>query len=365
MATQLEMNQPLRNNRAASGFSSDRAKLVRSFLPKKSAETIEFGGFRSTQKSDCTFEGWITDKYMAELLELVQSKFQYKVEIYPEKLSVHGDRIKSWTIRPACSELATAVVWYNATASRYEIMSLRIYRDRRLLSEHCSEPEDYMLAASNNVKKAASIIAGLSPYSLSEVCKYAAHCMHSEMWGMESKLDRDEDKLYRDFYINDLGNDEVRKEILSILALGKRGEPITIAPESRLMVRYTDFLQQLTALKDKQGYLGKRDFMYVVRSSITGIVLCAYRNVKGGNHFHDPYEDAHMVSFKSFDSVPAEIKRAVMTLESLERGTDGVAANVGMIGKPTNVFCHEACGFLISTDFINEFCKLDAGVVHG
>lgn len=361
MATQLVMNQPLRNSRVTSMFSGDKARLMPSFLPKKSAETIEFAGFRSEQQSDCTFEGWITDKYMAELLGLVQSKFQYKVEIYPEKLSVHGDRIKRWTIRPTCSELATAVVWYNAAASRYEIMSLRIYRDRRLLSEHCpTEYEQTMLAASSNVKKAASIIAGLSPYSLSEVCKYAADSMYLEMWGMETKLDREEAKLYRDFYTNDLGDDVVRKEVLSILELGKRGEPVTIAHESRIMVRYTDFLQKLTALKDKQGYLGKRDYMYVARSSVTGIVICAYRKDK-----YDASENVHMVSFKSFDSVPAEIKRAVMTLESLERDTNGVAANVGMIGKPTNVLCHEACGFLISTDFINEFCKLDAGVVHG
>ena len=119
------------------------------------------------------------------------------------------------------------------------------------------------------------------------------------------------------------------------------------------------YVEERDRLQEKQEHAGEQGDMYMLRSFTTGNVACVYRSPSEG------YDDIHKVLYKSFDDVPVEIKRAVMTLESVERTGRGVANGVGQIGNPVEVLCKEACGFLVPMDFIKEFIQLPAESVHG
>jgi hypothetical protein len=44
-----------------------------------------------------------------------------------------------------------------------------------------------------------------------------------------------------------------------------------------------------------------------------------------------------------------------MTLETVERDDEGHAKNIGVIKPDYEVFCKEACAFMVPTDFVYKF----------
>ena len=345
-------------------WEDDREKTINEFLPMTEAEVEErFGGRKVSErvseqmdKYGYAFNDWEVRPEMHALLLLVRSKFNYLVDMYP--IDFYIDAAIKWAIRPKRSELCTAVVWYDENTERFEIMSLRIKRERSLSNPSCREHETKFVTAAKSIEKTATIIASLRPYDLTEVSKYVVNKLKDRVEDMTDTISAEIRAAYNNF-CTELAQRSCQDELYDLLNKAKLGEAVTFAPEGRLMLKYNKYVEERDRLQEKKEHAGEQGDMYMLRSFVTGNVACVYRSPSEG------YDDVHKVLYKSFDDVPVEIKRAVMTLESVERTGKGVANGVGQVGNPVEVLCKEACGFLVPMDFIKEFIQLPAESVHG
>lgn len=347
-----------------SAWEEDRERTINEFLPMTEAEVEErFGKHKVSERASeqmnkygYAFNDWEVRPEMHALLLLIRKKFNYLVDIYPIDFSING-AIK-WAIRPKRSELCTAVVWYDELTERFEIMSLRIKRERSLSNPSCRDHETKLVTAAKSIEKAAAIIASLRPYDLTEVCKYTVNKLKDRVEDMTDAISAEIRAAYNNF-CTELAQRGCQDELYDLLNRAKLGEAVTFAPEGRLMLKYNKYVEERDRLQEKKEHAGEQADMYMLRSFTTGNVACVYRPSDVD------YDEIHKVLYKSFDDVPIEIKRAVMTLESVERNSSGVAKGVGQVGDPAEVLCKEACGFLVPMDFINEFTQLSTEVVHG
>ena len=302
---------------------------------------------------------WGSPARMQELADHVRSKFNYMVDIHPARQGTPDYRSNtlpsdSIAIRPRNSNLYTAIAWWNESMQRYEIMSLRILKERRMVSSLVrKDVQEYLVTAVKDAKRGASVISGLRPYNDNEI---ATALVRSILYPVVQIALAPQKELYvarRSFRLP-LDSEEMAIEILSMLDAIKENRNVHLAEDSPLLARYSTYDAERKAIQEKQGYVGEQApilmFKSVVNNSV--VIVCTDDAALGTDGYGDPSLDiektnVYITSYRDFNSVPTEIQRAVMTLEVAETNNMGIAKGVGVLGRPENTLCLDSCGFVI------------------
>jgi len=334
-------------------YGEEKQTVNGSYIPKTDEELKEFE--RESWGEDSArykFGKYKTTEKTIILLKLIQEKFNYAVDIHP--MATHndaymGEHIRKWSIRPRRSNLYTAHVWYNSDECRYEIESLRIKRQRRLSTSCVSTyDQERTINAINDAKRAASFVAGLRPYGDDELAEHVADILSPLVWEMVESYDDELKGLFSNFR-TDAVSRSCAREILNMLYEMEEGKPPTLSEDSALRETFIKYRDARNAVLAKQEHAGDRSVMCMMRSTVTGKIVCIHKAQRS------PYDEVQVQTFDDFEGLPVEIQRAVMTLETVERDDDGCAKNIGVIRPDYEVFCKEACAFMVPTDFVYKF----------
>ena len=283
---------------------------------------------------------------LQELREEILSKFNYMVDVFlmtPVQIAV----------RPKRSNLNTAIVAWHENESRYEILSLRIFRDRRLSSSVVTRDDEYRVIAVKDAKRAASFVAGLAPYSDKEMAEYVCHGLLSEITGIIGKDNKQLDEAFRNFRWG-MNGDMPAKEILRILDSLKQNIPIHLEEDSELLNNYTKFDAERKAIEEKKEHTGELAPMFMLRSSVNKNIILVTREL---GIDRTTRSEVYAKSYDSFDDLPREVQRVVMTLEVKERNNVGVAEGVGIIPQGWFELGGECCGFVVEKEFQQKFME--------
>ena len=283
---------------------------------------------------------------LQELREEILSKFNYMVDVFlmtPVQIAV----------RPKRSNLNTAIVAWHENESRYEVLSLRIFRDRRLSSSVVTRDNEYRVVAVKDAKRAASFVAGLAPYSDKEMAEYVCHGLVSEVAGIIGKDNKQLDEAFRNFRWG-MNGDMPAKEILRILDSLKQNIPIHLEEDSELLNNYTKFDAERKAIEEKKEHTGELAPMFMLRSTVNKNIILVTRELGIDRNTRS---EVYAKSYDSFDTLPREVQRVVMTLEVKERNNIGTAEGVGIIPKGWFELGGECCGFVVEKEFQQKFME--------
>jgi hypothetical protein len=283
---------------------------------------------------------------LQELREEILSKFNYMVDVYlitPVQIAV----------RPKRSNLNTAIVAWHENESRYEVLSLRILRDRRLSSSTVTRDDEYRVVAVKDAKRTASFVAGLAPYSDKEMAEYVCHGLVSEVAGIIGKDNKQLDEAFRHFRWGMDGNTPA-KEILHILDSLKQNIPIHLEEDSELLNNYTKFDAERKAIEEKKEHTGELAPMFMLRSTVNKNIILVTRELGTDRYTRS---EVYAKSYDSFDALPREVQRVVMTLEVKERNNVGLAEGVGIIPQNWFELGGECCGFVVEKEFQQKFME--------
>lgn len=335
-------------------FYGDEKQTVNgSYIPKTDEELKGFE--RESWGEDSArymFGNYKTTDMMINLLKLIQEKFNYAVDIHPmttHKDEYMGEHIRKWSIRPRRSNLYTAHVWYNSDECRYEIESLRIKRQRRLSTSCVSTyDQEKTINAINDSKRAASFVAGLRPYGDVEIAEHVADILSPLVWEMVESYGDELKGLFSNFRTDAVSRGCAR-ELLDMLYQMDEGKSPTLSEDGALRETFIKYRDARNDVLAKQEHAGDRSAMCMMRSTITGKIVCIHKALRS------PYGEVHIQTFDDFEDLPVEIQGAVMTLETVERDGEGHAKNIGVIKPDYEVFCKEACAFMVPADFVHKF----------
>ena len=283
---------------------------------------------------------------LQELREEILSKFNYMVDVYlitPVQIAV----------RPKRSNLNTAIVAWHEDESRYEVLSLRIFRDRRLSSSVVTRDDEYRVVAVKDAKRTASFVAGLAPYSDKEMAEYVCHGLVSEVAGIIGKDNKQLDEAFRHFRWGMDGNTPA-KEILRILDSLKQNIPIHLEEDSELLNNYTKFDAERKAIEEKKEHTGELAPMFMLRSTVNKNIILVTRELGTDRYTRS---EVYAKSYDSFDALPREVQRVVMTLEVKEKNNVGLAEGVGIIPQGWFELGGECCGFVVEKEFQQKFME--------
>lgn len=286
---------------------------------------------------------------LQELREEILSKFNYMVDVFlitPVQIAV----------RPKRSNLNTAIVAWHENESRYEVLSLRILRDRRLSSSIVTRDDEYRVVAVKDAKRTASFVAGLAPYSDKEMAEYVCHGLVSEVAGIIGKDNKQLDEAFRNFRWG-MNGDMPAKEILRILDSLKQNIPIHLEEDSELLNNYTKFDAERKAIEEKKAHTGELAPMFMLRSSVNKNIILVTRELGIDNNIRSEVSEVYAKSYDSFDDLPKEVQRVVMTLEVKERNNIGTAEGVGVIPENWFELGGECCGFVVEKEFQQKFME--------
>lgn len=310
-----------------------------------------------------TTEEFRRNAELVSLSKLVRAKFRGSVDIYFPTVN----RLASYTgnalattynsqviaIRPHDSNLATAIVkWDASTASRkgwYTIYSPRVKKVRRLLRAtedgNGVYPLAGMVTAVQDCKRAASFISGLASYGDTEMASFVADqlggIVRDDIGAGKAKLSR----LFLEFR-SVLNRPPIATEILQILDCVMQNRPAHIPPQGALYAPYNAFDIARKQVEEKQSHVGVLAPMFMFRAARNNkIVVVAPREQL------PPYTK----SYSSFDDLPQDIKRVVMTLEVKEKDFAGKVEGVGIVAHKDITLCTEACGFEIPKATLDSF----------
>ena len=283
---------------------------------------------------------------LQELREEILSKFNYMVDVFlmtPVQIAV----------RPKRSNLNTALVIWHEDESRYEVLSLRILRDRRLSSSAVTHVDEYRVVAVKDAKRAASFVAGLVPYSDKEMAEYVCHGLLSEVKDIIEKDNRQLDEAFRYFRWG-MDREVPAKEILHILDSIKQNIPIHLKENSALLTSYTKFDAERKAIEEKKAHTGELAPMFMLRSRVNKNIILVTRELGIDRNTRS---EVYAKSYDSFDDLPREVQRVVMTLEVKERSDKGRAEGVGVIPNGWLELGGECCGFVVEKEFQQKFME--------
>ena len=284
---------------------------------------------------------------LQELREEILSKFNYMVDVFlmtPVQIAV----------RPKRSNLNTALIIWHEDESRYEVLSLRILRDRRLSSSTVTRDDEYRVVAVKDAKRTASFVAGLAPYSDKEMAEYVCHGLVSEVTDIIGKDNKQLDEAFRHFrwWLQD-GNTPA-KEILRILDSLKQNIPIHLEEDSELLNNYTKFDAERKAIEEKKEHTGELAPMFMLRSTVNKNIILVTRELGTDRYTRS---EVYAKSYDSFDALPREVQRVVMTLEVKEKNNVGLAEGVGIIPQGWFELGGECCGFVVEKEFQQKFME--------
>lgn len=283
---------------------------------------------------------------LQELREEILSKFNYMVDVFlmtPVQVAV----------RPKRSNLNTALIIWHENESRYEVLSLRILRDRRLSSSIVTRDNEYRVVAVKDAKRAASFVAGLAPYSDKEMAEYVCHGLLSEVADIIGKDNKQLAEAFRHFRWG-MDREAPAKEILRILDSLKQNTPIHLEEDSELLTSYTKFDAERKAIEEKKEHTGELAPMFMLRSSVNKNIILVTRELGIDRNTRS---EVYAKSYDSFDDLPREVQRVVMTLEVKERNNIGTAEGVGVIPKNWLELGGECCGFVVEKEFQQKFME--------
>ena len=283
---------------------------------------------------------------LQELREEILSKFNYMVDVFlmtPVQIAV----------RPKRSNLNTAIVAWHENESRYEVLSLRILRDRRLSSSIVTRDDEYRVVAVKDAKRTASFVAGLAPYSDKEMAEYVCHGLVSEVAEIIGKDNKQLDEAFRRFRWG-LDENTPAKEILRILDSLKQNIPIHLEEDSELLNNYTKFDAERKAIEEKKEHTGELAPMFMLRSTVNKNIILVTRELGTDRYTRS---EVYAKSYDSFDALPREVQRVVMTLEVKERNNVGLAEGVGIIPQGWFELGGECCGFVVEKEFQQKFME--------
>lgn len=284
---------------------------------------------------------------LQELREEILSKFNYMVDVFLMTTM-------QIAVRPKRSNLNTAIVAWHEDQSRYEVLSLRIHRDRRLASSIVTRNDEYRVVAVKDAKRTASFVAGLAPYSDKEMAEYVCHGLVSEVAGIIEKDNKQLDEAFRHFRWG-TNDDKSVKEIIRILDSLKQNTPIHLEEDSELLTRYTKFDSERKALEEKKAHTGELAPMFMLRSRVNKNIILVTRELGIGSNTRS---EVYTKSYDSFDALPREVQRVVMTLEVKERNNNtGIAEGVGIIPQGWFELGGECCGFVVEKEFQQKFME--------
>lgn len=306
---------------------------------------------------------------MDKLISEIRAKFNYMVDIYPAYAVIpEYDRVvpnEAMAVRPKRSNLCTAIVWWHENESRYEIMSLRVRKDRRLTSSSVkgSSNESRVLAA-KDPKRAAGIIAGLRSYTDREVADGMAREMCGPMAGILAETQLEMHAAAHNFRHN-LSSTGIADEVISVLDCIKEGRQVALTEHSELLEQFSVYDAERKRVQEKNGHIGTRNAMFMFRSVSTGSIILFATSATpeigayGGARMHHGATDSlFMKSYPDFESLPHEVKRTVMTLEVKEADDrSGLVKGVGYKCDSSVTFCSEACAFAIPEKTYADFLE--------
>lgn len=295
------------------------------------------------------------------LSKLVRAKFRGSVDIYPiTDFLVAGATVfpglRSMAIRPHNSNLITAVVTWEASAAagmkgRYIIYSPRVKKARRGRSQGVDGRAKFveMATAVQDCRRAASFISGLSSYGDTEMASFVANhlarTVQQDVEEIRTKLNR----LFSEFRFQ-LERSDIPTEILQILDCVAQNRPAHIPPYGALYTHYNAFAVARKQLEEKESYVGVLAPMFMFRAARNNrIVVVAPREQLHPTPLPASllYPSVCIESYSSFDDLPQDIKRVVMTLEVKEKDSGGRVEGVGIVAHKDKTLCTEACGFVV------------------
>ena len=306
---------------------------------------------------------------MTQLLEEVRAKFNYMVDIHQALATDPNAYVtlfprEAIAIKPKRSNLYTAIVWWNQVEERFEVMSLRIHKHRRLASSLVRQGNDeYRVVGIRDAKRAAGFIAGLRSYTDAEVATVIAREMCQPM--SKVILEDEVELLEATNKFKHKMNNETVKEVIRVRDCIKDSKTIDMAENSALLEQYSLYDAERRRVLERQGHTGNRKAMFMFRSVGTGgIVLFATTaeaeiNTYGSTTMHHSTATDWLLfkKYRDFESLPHEVKRTVMTLEVKAADEVGLVKGVGYKPDSSSTFCSECCVFAIPEEAHAEFVK--------
>jgi len=280
---------------------------------------------------------------LQELRKEILSKFNYMVDVFlitPVQIAV----------RPKRSNLNTAIVAWHENESRYEVLSLRIFRNRRLSSSIVARDDEYRVVAMKNAKRTASFVAGLVPYSDKEIAGYVVEELAETVNKVIEEDNEAMESAFRSFrYYLDTAS--FATEILSMLDAIKNGEQIHLNEDSRLLSHYAKFDEARKSIQEKKAHTGELAEMFMLKSAVNKNIMLVTRGEEPSGTV------LYAKSYDSFDALPREVQRVVMTLEVKEKDSKGIAKGVGVVPEGWCILGGECCGFVVQKETQQKFVE--------
>ena len=308
----------------------------------------------------------VIDTKTQELIDAIRTKFNYKVDVHPS-MSTYADR---WAIRPKNSNLYTAIVWRHGGEDRYEILSLRIRKDRALCSARCTQREEHMVVGIRDVNKAASFVAGLAPYTTKELAPRIISKMMQDVGNTVIRSRKSIMKAFNTFRFR-LSNDDMAKQILAVLDAVNKQESADLYEHDKLVQHYNDYVTTRKQLEEEHEYIGEIAPMFMFRSicdnsiQLMGVIAeitpCNYDKVEGDADIEE--RNTYIKSYTCFEDMPVEVQRVVKTMEVSEKTStqtlgESLVEGIGIAPVPCTTdmtLCREACGFVVPKDVLDSF----------
>ena len=291
--------------------------------------------------------------HIEALIGLVRAKFSGEVDIYPVDIYPTG-----WygvAIRPHSSNICTAIAsWGGSEAcaggARYTIHSLRVRRGRKVAGGALAGEGEaaWLTTGMKDCKRAASFIAGLLPYTDTEMAAFVVRELGKIV---QEDVDGGGIKLARAFvqFRYRLDGQLIGREILEILDCIAQNKPAYIPENGELFAHYNKFAGERKQLEEKGNHVGELAPMFMFRAARNNtIVVVASKGNPVGSQVCTK-------SYNSFDDLPQGVKRVVMTLEVKEKDSEGRVEGLGIVANKAMSLCNEACGFAVPIDTLNSF----------
>jgi hypothetical protein len=278
-----------------------------------------------------------------EVRDEIRKKFNYMVDIF-----VRGGT--TIAVRPRGSNLNTAIVHWHENEQRYEVLSLRVHRDRCLRSSIVRRDDEQKVVAMKNAKRTASFVAGLVPYSDKEIAGYVVE----KLAGVVNKIIKEDNEAMESAFSSfryHLDTASFATEILSILDAIKNGEQIHLDEDSRLLSHYAKFDEARKSIQEKKAHTGELAEMFMLKSAVNKNIMLVTRGEEPSGAV------LYAKSYDSFDALPREVQRVVMTLEVKEKDSQGIAKGVGVVPEGWCILGGECCGFVVQKETQQKFVE--------
>jgi hypothetical protein len=291
----------------------------------------------------------ILNPRIEELMGLVRAKFSDAVDIYPTGIA-------QVSIRPHSSNVGTAIASWDGEKERYIIHSLRVRRVRRVRRVTSNSlgvlplESDWIATGIKDCKRAASFIAGLLSYTDTELAAFVVQelgeIVKEDVEGVRTKLAGAFSKFkYK------LDSSLMATEILEILDCIAQNKPAYMPENGSITQHYNTFAAERKQLEEKANHVGELTSMFMFRAARNNTIVLVAPRPELNALKTPPYTK----SYNSFDDLPQEIKRVVMTLEVKEKDPEGRVEGVGIVAEKGMSLCNEACGFAVPIDTLNSF----------